>query len=55
MKKLIKKIIKPKPEEIKKQKEYLKNNLKKNFFLIKFLFVKTFEVNFFSELYTIIS
>ena len=27
-----KKIIKPKPEEIKKHKEYLKNNLKKNFF-----------------------
>ena len=27
-----KKIIKPKPEEITKHKEYLKNNLKKNFF-----------------------
>ena len=30
--KYFKKIIKPKPEEIKKHKEYLKNNLKKNFF-----------------------
>jgi DNA polymerase-3 subunit epsilon len=49
-----KKVIKPSLEELKKHKEYLKNNLKK-ITLIKFLIVKFLKINFFFKFYTRVS
>ena len=49
-----KKVIKPSLEELKKHKEYLKNNLKK-IILIKSLIVKFFKINFFFKFYSWVS